>query len=202
MAIGPDNKGYQAQAKKAREDAEEAQHEHDAFAGGSGASSTSAEFESARKTRASDEVRGLYLNLVKLAHPDLTTDPEEKERRTKFMQEVNAAYEAGDYQRLEDLYRSWGGSLESFDGEDIGDQLVRVIRQISQIRERMAAVEAELAELMNTDDYGMFAEAREQGFEDFFNDLATAADTENNRLKAGIDRVSRQIEEILGPSSG
>ena len=201
LAIDPDNKEYQTQAKKAREDAEEAQHEHDAFAGGPGASSTPAEFESARKTRASDEVRELYLKLVKLAHPDLTTDPEEKERRTKFMQEVNAAYEAGDYQRLEDLYRGWGGSLESFDGEDIGDQLVRVIRQISQIRERMAAVEAELSELMNTDDYGMFEEAREQGFEDYLNNLAAAADTANNRLKAGIDQVSRQIQGILAPSS-
>ena len=80
------------------------------------------------------------------------------------------------------------------------DQLVRVIRQISQIQERMAAVEAELAELMNTDYYGMFGEAREQGFEDFLNNLAAAADTENNRLKAGIDRVSRPIEEILGSS--
>jgi len=83
-----------------------------------------------------------------------------------------------------------------------GEQLVRVIRQISQIQERMAAVEAELAELMNTDDYGMFAEAREQGFKDFLNNLSAVADTENNRLKASIEQVSRQIEEILGPSSG
>ena len=74
-----------------------------------------------------------------------------------------------------------------------------MIRQISLILERMAAVEAELAELTNTDDYGMFAEAREQGFEDFFNNLTAAADTENNRLKASIDQVSRRIEEILDP---
>ena len=200
LAIDPDNKEYQTQAKKAREDAEEAQHEHDAFAGRPGASSTYADFESTRKARASDEVRELYLKLVKLAHPDLTTDPEEKERRTRFMQEVNAAYEAGDYQRLEDLYRSWGGSPESFDGEDIGDQLVRVIRQISQIQERMAAVEAEFAELMNTDDYGMFEEARERGFEDYLSTLTAAADAENDRLKAGIDQPLKRIKEILDPS--
>ena len=199
LAIDPDNKEYQTQAKKAREDAEEAQHEHDAFAGRPGASSTYADFESTRKARASDEVRDLYLKLVKLAHPDLTTDPEEKERRTKFMQEVNAAYEAGDYQRLEDLYRGWGGSLESFDGEDIGDQLVRVIRQISQIQERMAAVEAEFAELMNTGDPGMFAEAREQGFENYLGTLTAAADIENDRLKAGIDQTLKRIKEILYP---
>ena len=82
------------------------------------------------------------------------------------------------------------------------DQLVSVIRQISQIQERMAAVEAELAALMNTDDYGMFEEARERGFEDYLNNLAAAADTENNRLKASINQVSRQIEEILDRSSG
>ena len=199
LAIEPDNKEYQGQAKKAREDAGEAQHEHDTFAGRHGASSTYADFESTRKARASDDVRDLYLKLVKLAHPDPTTDPEEKERRTRFMQEVNAAYEAGDYQRLEDLYRGWSGSLESFEGEDVGDQLVRVIRQISLIQERMAAVEAEFAELMNTDDYGMFEEAKEQGFEDYLGTLTAAADMENDRLKAGIDQTLKRIKEILDP---
>jgi hypothetical protein len=199
LAIEPDNTEYQVRAKKAREDAEKAQQEHDRFFRGHGTSGTHGEFMNTNKSRLSDEVRKLYIKLVKLAHPDLTTDPEGKKRRDKFMQEVNSAYEAGDLERLEELYLEWGASQESLGGESMGDALARIARLISQVKERMAVVEAELSELMNTDEYEMFVAAKERGFEDYLNNLAATADSENDRLKAGIDQVSRRIEEILDP---
>ena len=199
LAIEPDNTEYQVRAKKAREDAEKAQQEHDGFFRGHGTSGIYGEFMNTNKSRLSDEVRKLYIKLVKLAHPDLTTDPEGKKRRNKFMQEVNTAYEAGDVERLEELYLEWGASQESLGGESMGDALARIARLISQVKERMAVVEAELSELMNTDEYEMFVAAKERGFEDYLNNLAATADSENDRLKAGIDQVSRRIEEILDP---
>ena len=199
LAIEPDNTEYQVRAKKAREDAEKAQQEHDGFFRGHGTSEIYGEFINPNKSRLSDEVRKLYIKLVKLAHPDLTTDPEGKKRRDKFMQEVNSAYEAGDLERLEELYLEWGASQESLGGESMGDALARIARLISQVKERMAVVEAELSELMNTDEYEMFVAAKERGFEDYLNNLAATADSENDRLKAGIDQVSRRIEEILDP---
>ena len=199
LAIEPDNTEYQVWAKKAREDAEKAQQEHDRFFRGRGTSGTHGEFMNTNKSRLSDEVRKLYIKLVKLAHPDLTTDPEGKKRRNKFMQEVNTAYEAGDVERLEELYLEWGASQESLGGESMGDALARIARLISQVKDRMAVVEAEIAALMNTDEYEMFVAAKERGFEDYLNNLAATADSENDRLKAGIDQVSRRIEEILDP---
>ena len=199
LAIEPDNTEYQVRAKKAREDAEKAQQEHDRFFRGHGTSGTHGEFMYTNKPCLSDEVRKLYIKLVKLAHPDLTTDPEGKKRRNKFMQEVNTAYEAGDVERLEELYLEWGASQESLGGESMGDALARIARLISQVKDRMAVVEAELAELMGTDEYEMFVAAKERGFEDYLNNLAATADSENDRLKAGIDQVSKQIEEILDP---
>jgi len=199
LAIEPDNTEYQVRAKKAREDAEKAQQEHDGFFRGHGTSEIYGEFMNTNKSRLSDEVRKLYIKLVKLAHPDLTTDPEGKKRRNKFMQEVNTAYEAGDVERLEELYLEWGASQESLGGESMGDALARIARLISQVKDRMAVVEAEIAALMNTDEYEMFVAAKERGFEDYLNNLAATADSENDRLKAGIDQVSRRIEEILDP---
>ena len=202
LVLEPNNEEYENQAKTAREDVEEAQQAHGAFTGDPDSSKTLGDFEKAQKVRASDEVRELYRKLVKLAHPDLTTDPEEKERRTKFMQEINAAYEAGDQERLEELLRSWNVSPESVEGEGIGAELVRVIRQIRQTSQRIAAVRAELSELESTEDYEMFLEAKEQGFENYLNGLVAAIDIEIDRLKEDIGEISGRIKEILNPSSG
>jgi hypothetical protein len=197
LAIEPSNREYEAQAKKARKDAEKSKQEHDAFAGRSGTSGTYVEFESKRKVRASDEVRKLYLKLVKLAHPDLTTNSEEKERRTRSMQEVNAAYADGDQERLEQLHRQWHAPSESTDGGEVGAELVRVIRQINQVKQRIAAAQTELSGLMRAGDYEMFLEAQEQGFEDYLNGLTAAADIEINRLKAATEELSGRIKEML-----
>ena len=50
--------------------------------------------------KASLELSKLYRMLAKLAHPDLCAEPKDRERRTRFMAEVNAAYQAGDEARL------------------------------------------------------------------------------------------------------
>ena len=202
LVLEPNNEKYESQAKTAREDVEEAQQAHGAFTGDPDSSKTLGDFEKAQKVRASGEVRELYRKLVKLAHPDLTTDPEEKERRTKFMQEINAAYEAGDQDRLEELLRSWNVSPESVEGEGIGAELVRVIRQIRQTSQRIAAVRSGLSEIESTDDYEMFLDAKEQGFENYLNGLVAAIDIEIDRLKEDIGEISGRIKEMLDPSSG
>jgi len=72
----------------AREEAEQAQQEYDTFANNRSASDSLNEAEGERQHRASEAVRGLYRKLVKLCHPDLTMDPQEKLRRTEFMKEI------------------------------------------------------------------------------------------------------------------
>ena len=103
LAQAPDNEEFKNHADTAREEAKQAQEEYDAFSDGPGASQNWEKFEGARRNRTSEEIRTLYRNLVKRAHPDLTRNPEDKEQRTAFMQEVNAAYDAGDQERLEEL---------------------------------------------------------------------------------------------------
>ena len=201
LLLEPNNEEYESQAETAREDVEDAQQVHGAFTGGPDSARTLEDFETVRKIRASGEVRALYLKLAKLAHPDLTTDLKEKERRTKFMQRINVAYEAGDQQRLEELLKSWNASPESVEGEDIGAELVRLIRQISQINQRIADVRVELSEFESTDDYEMFLKAKEQGFENYLNVVVAVIDTEIDRLKEDIGEISGRIKEILDPSS-
>ena len=183
LTLEPDNEEYESQAEKAREDAEEAQREQEEFAGDPRSFRTYGDLESVQKARSSEEVRALYVKLVKLAHPDLTTDPGEKEKRTKFMQEVNAAYEMGDRQRIEELARQWEDSPESVKEDGVPADLVRVIRQISLVKERIEAAEKEIVEAEGSEDYLMLSEASAKGLATYIADLEAALDADIAQLE-------------------
>ena len=174
----PDNEEFVAQADRAWEEAQRAQQEYDAFSGSPGESRSFDEFDSARRSRTSDEVKTLYRTLVKLVHPDLTTDFEEKERRGRFMQEVNAAYEAGDQGRLEELAKRWHVSPEFVGGQGTGADLMRTIRQIRLVTDRIETVRAEIAKTMDSEDYLMLLEATAKGLEIYISDLNATLDAE------------------------
>ncbi|MEE1754402.1 hypothetical protein PUR26_18505 [Streptomyces sp. SP18CS02] len=60
-----------------------------------------------KRVRPSDEVRKLYRELARKAHPDLARDEEERQRREEFITRVNAAYGRGDAALLQELSEEW-----------------------------------------------------------------------------------------------
>ncbi|MCS0635243.1 J domain-containing protein [Streptomyces sp. LP05-1] len=60
-----------------------------------------------KRVRPSDEVRKLYRELARKAHPDLARDDEELRRREEFITRVNAAYARGDEALLRELLEEW-----------------------------------------------------------------------------------------------
>ncbi len=99
----------------------------------------------------SPELKSLFREVAKRIHPDFSEDSSDLDRRTRFMAEANRAYEAGDadcLQRIRDEYQDGAGSVE---GEGIGPELIRIIRQISQARERVSTIERELAALRQSE---------------------------------------------------
>jgi hypothetical protein len=67
------------------------------------------------------------------------------------MAEANRAYEAGDAEalrRILDEYQDGAGAVE---GEGIGAELIRIIRQISLAKFRVSAIEQELAALRQSE---------------------------------------------------
>ena len=133
------------------------------------------------------------MKLVKLAHPDLTTDPGEKEKRTKFMQEVNAAYAAGDQDRLEELVRQWDASPESVEGQGVGADLVRTIRQISLVKDRIEAARAEIAEIQESEDHLMLSEATAKGLVTYIANLEANLDAEIAQLNEELMSFSTEV---------
>lgn len=99
----------------------------------------------------SESLRKLYREIAKHVHPDLATDEEERLRRQKFMAQVNEAYQDGDEERLQRVFQEWEFSPESVTGEGIGNELIRTIRKITQIKERLSVIEEQIDDLRRSD---------------------------------------------------
>ena len=105
-----------------------------------------------QKWRPTVEAKKAYHNLARIIHPDLALDAQEKEKRHELMAKLNEAYSAGDQNRLNKLVEDFRDSPDLVRGDTIGDELVRAIRQIWQIKNRLKELKeeklkAELSEL-------------------------------------------------------
>lgn len=100
-----------------------------------------------QKWRPTTEAKKAYHNLAKIIHPDLALDATEKERRHQLMAKLNEAYSAGDQSRLNKLVEDFRDSPDLISGDSVGDNLVRVIRQIWQVRNRFKEIKEERAKL-------------------------------------------------------
>ena len=140
----------------------------------------------------SENLKKLYREVAKRIHPDLSTDEGERKRRHGLMVEANRAYEEGDEARLEAILRDWESSPESVKGEGPGAELVRVIRKIAQVEDRLKAIDAEIARLDKTDLYQLKTQvdqAEEEG-RDLLAEMAAGVD---QQVAAARRRFGRSI---------
>jgi len=98
----------------------------------------------------SERLKKLYREVAKSVHPDLADDEEERVRRQRLMAEANRAYEDGDEALLEAILREWETSPDFVKGEGVGADLIRVIRKVSQVHERLSVIDTEIAQIRQT----------------------------------------------------
>jgi len=99
----------------------------------------------------SPELKKLYREAAKRVHPDTATDEADRARRERLMKEVNAAYAAGNEDAMRRILSELDSSPESVQGSGIGADLIRVLRQLKQVRDRLAVIALELADLGETE---------------------------------------------------
>ena len=109
----------------------------------SAARAKAAEEKEAETWEPTAEARKAYHDLARTIHPDLVLDAAEKERRHSLMAELNRAYSSGDQKRLNQLAEDLRVSPDTVTGGTVGDELVRAIRQIAQMRKRFRDIEEE-----------------------------------------------------------
>lgn len=102
--------------------------------------------EDAEEWTPTADARKAYHNLARIIHPDLALDLKEKERRHGLMAELNQAYSSGDQGKLDKMVEDLRNSPDLIKGDSVGDELVRAIRQIYQIKNRFAELDTEQRE--------------------------------------------------------
>lgn len=97
-------------------------------------------FEQLRK----DNIGAVYKRLVKVLHPDLEADPVEREKKSRAMQEVTAAYARADLHALLCLELEWIEGA-GFDAARLGADKLRAHAEL--LKEQASELEAECYQL-------------------------------------------------------
>jgi hypothetical protein len=137
----------------------------------------------------SADLRKLYREAAKRVHPDTATDDADRVRRERRMKEVNAAYVSGDEDALRRVLSDLNASPDAVQGAGIGADLIRVLRQLRQLRNRLTAIEHEIANLSESDVATLKAKANlaaSQG-KDLFAQMATS-------VQERIMAIQQQVE--------
>jgi multidrug efflux pump subunit AcrA (membrane-fusion protein) len=187
--LNPNNRKSQEQAANARAQAQES----------AGTAEAVQEQLQRNGFKPSEKLKKLYRDIAKRVHPDLSTNEKERTLRHAIMAEVNHAYERGDNIRLEAILREWEISPESIEGEGIGSELIRIIRKIAQIEERLRIIEIEIAQLKESDLYHLkirFDTAEQEG-RDLFAEMVAQINQQITETNRQIADISKRLAEII-----
>ena len=109
------------------------------------------------------------------------------------MAEVNGAYARGDDERLRAILREWHSNPESITGEGPGAELVRVIRKIAQVEQRLSVIGLETAELQGSELHQLWTKVKDGELRDR-DVLAEIAE----KVDMDITEAQKRLEALHG----
>jgi DnaJ-domain-containing protein 1 len=150
---------------------------------------------SSRDFKPPESLKKLYREIAKRTHPDLATDEAERLRRQKLMAEANQAYEDGDEERLQAILHGGESSPESVQGEGVETELIRTIRKIAQVRERLKRISAEIEALKRSALYQLRekAIAAQQAGRDLLAEMASQIDEQIAAGKVRLEELRAKV---------
>jgi len=157
----------------------------------SAARAAEAEKHAAEKWEPTADARKHYHDLARIIHPDLALDSSEKDRRHTLMAELNHAYSSGDQAKLKKLSEDLRLGPEAVTGGTVGDELVRAIRQIAQMRKRFQELEEEKAKSEASELFELYRKVETENAEgrDLLKHMA-------ERAKTHIKKTERRLENL------
>lgn len=187
MRMHPDSKDFQAQAEAAREQADQSTHNWEVY-------QEEAEVE---RPEPSEDLKKLFRDAAKRIHPDLTTDPEERERRHALMARLNQAYELGDLEQVQAILRDWE-VINDWDQLTPGKQLSRLLKQIGQVRHRFNQIQAELEQLELLEMFRLkdYVEKSEKQGEDVLTAMVMDAEEKIQNLRIRVKNLAMDCSQL------
>jgi hypothetical protein len=133
----------------------------------------------------SASLKRLFRQIARVIHPDLAEDEEVRTRRQMLMAAANRAYETGDEAQLASILKEWEESSEAVVGHGSAAELLRAIRQIARVRERIAVLDGEIAALEAGELFSLRArvEEAEAAGRDLLAEMAAAVDLQIARAR-------------------
>jgi hypothetical protein len=154
--------------------------------------------EPASKFKPTESLKKLYRQIAKQIHPDLAVDDQERNRYQRLMAKANQAYQAGDEIGLQNIIRQLkkNPAVEKNERDNISDKITRIIRQITQVKERLIAITKEIAEIRNSSLYKLKlkVEAAEAGGSDLLAEMAEFLDEQIAIAKSNLDLIRHNNE--------
>lgn len=140
----------------------------------------------------SADLKQIYRQAAMLIHPDRATDEEDRKLRDHLMTEINLAYSKGNDEAIAEIIERYRDRLSAVSSDDIGVQLVRLIRCISRTRERIAHLVKAISELEQSDWAKLKADVdeAEANGEDLLGNLA-------EKVHADILEEQTRLKELL-----
>jgi hypothetical protein len=185
--IHPDSKDFRSQAEAAREQAEQSAHNWEVYQ----------EAADVELPEPSEELKKLFRDAAKRIHPDLTTDPEERERRHALMARLNQAYELGDLEQVQAILNDWE-VINDWDQLTPGKQLSRLLKQIGQVRHRFNQIQTELEQLKLSEMFRLkdFVQNSEKQGEDVFTAMVVEVDEKIENLRIRVKNLAMDCSQL------
>jgi hypothetical protein len=186
--LNPKNEEVKKEADRSRTQAQESADATESIA---------AEEYEAEPFKPSEDLKQLYRDLAKKVHPDLAPDEHARERRHGFMQEVNKAYAEGNEERLRSLLNEWESSPDSVPGEGTGAELIRIIRQIARVHNRIEAISQEMENLKESELYKLkmrLDETQDEG-RDLLSEMAAEVDGQIEDANTRLKNINQRMEK-------
>jgi hypothetical protein len=146
---------------------------------------------------AKQNLKGLYRELCRRFHPDLTQDPKERAWRTEMMAAVNAAYEAQSLVELQALAARPARPISEQAGTD-RQRLDALRDKLRHIRQRLREVAQEIYDLMHGSMMEMSLEVKlaAGNGQDLLAEMAEEVEKDLERRRAELDFLQAQLRQL------
>jgi hypothetical protein len=111
------------------------------------------------------------------------------------MAQANDAYSLGDAEALQRILDDYDESSESVQGEGVGAELVRIIRQIHQAKKNIATIEQELVILLRCE-IAVLRQDVETAQQQGRDLLAELAETLRKKIVIALEEYETLIDEV------
>jgi hypothetical protein len=137
-------------------------------------------------------LKSLYRAIAKQIHPDLAVDKIDGALRQRLMAEANRAYERGDESKLRAILEEYESNPDFVSGEGTGAELIRVIRQIAQVKRRLTEIDGEARGMTGSDLFELKRRVDEgkAGGRDILEEIAYGVGLQVKERRAGLRNMS------------